>query len=523
MERAGEEDVMLSRPAPPRLAGSLLAAELGGGCRPSARLCLGLPRTGPHGGAAGWGPARCCCCCCWARRPRCPARWEYSLPYTPQSQQCKDPGSEYFEKNINKCCSQCPPGYHVLQGCNSSADTECAPCERNMYTAIWNRARRCFGCSPPCRTELVQTQECTGTQDRICICAANTYCVTKTSQSRCLYCKAHKICGKGYGVSKPGTESRNTECSPCPPGMFSDEESSTASCKLHRDCQSVSVQGNNRSDTVCSESEVDVAVITVSPLTTAPSTRQLPAQSSTFRIPEIRTKAVHQGPSADVSQTIGIIIGLTFLVLLALAVVACFIACRKKAAALSQPFLSPEKQPDKRQRCAGAQSSNGPEQEEQHLLETPGSSSNSLDKSAARINGISIKNTEKKETEKTQQRPITSEGCKHHSGTRPNSASSEHSANGGTQVNVTCIVNVCNSNHNPQFPEQTTSTSMDYGNVPYCAPTEEEIPLSKEENPFKRESEIQILVEAADSLPPNLLFPEGKPFPLSVQDVGMKT
>ncbi|XP_065277527.1 tumor necrosis factor receptor superfamily member 1B [Emys orbicularis] len=438
----------------------------------------------------------------------------YSLSYTRQTPECKDPDSEFFEENINKCCSKCPPGYRVLQSCSSGADTECAPCERNTYTAVWNRARRCLACSPRCNTGFVQTHECTRTQDRICSCSANTYCASKQSHGRCLLCKAHKTCRKGYGVSKPGTNITNTECFPCPPGTFSDEESSTASCKPHRVCQSVSVEGSNTSDTVCGDSEVDVAVIATSPHTTTPSTGQLTAESSVSGTNEIKTNAVQQGLSPDVSQTIGIIVGLTFLVLIVVAGVACCIVSRKKA-----PDL---KQPDKRPRDTGAQSASSPKQEEQHLLETPGSSSSSLDNTASRISVISIKNTEKKETEGTQQRRMTSEGCNHHSGARPGSASSEHSASGGTQVNVTCIVNLCNSNHNPQFPEPTTSTTTDYENVPYCTPTEEEIPLSKEENPLKRKSEIQISVEAADSLPPSLLFPDGKPFPLSVQDAGMK-
>ncbi|KAM9115805.1 tumor necrosis factor receptor superfamily member 1B [Pangshura tecta] len=430
-------------------------------------------------------------------------RKNYLLPYTWHTPECKDPDFEYFQENINKCCSKCSPGYRMLQSCNSSADTQCAPCDENTYTALWSRARRCFGCSPSCNTGLMQTQECTRTHDRICSCPANTYCFSKQSYGRCLLCKAHKTCEKGYGVSKPGTDVMNTECSPCPPGTFSDEESSTAFCKPHSVCQSVSVAGNNTSDTVCSDS-----AIATSPHAPTPSASQPTAASS------IKTDAVQQGLSPDVSQTIGIIVGLTCLVLIVVAGVACCIVSRKRGKIHGQP--------EKRPRDTGAQSASAPKQEEQHLLETPGSSSSSLDNTASGISIISIKNATKKETERPQQRHVTSEACNHHNGARPGSASSEHSASGGTQVNVTCIVNLCNSNHSPQFPEPTTSTTTDYENVPYCTPTAEEIPLSKEENPLKRESEIQISVEAADSLPPSLSFPEVKPFPLSVQDAGMK-
>lgn len=101
-------------------------------------------------------------------------------------------------------------------------------------------------------------------------------------------------------------------------------------------------------------------------------------------------------------------------------------------------------------------------------------------------------------------------------------SSAEHSGNGGTQVNVTCIVKVCNPDCGSQFPEQASPTSMDYGNIHYYSPTGEEIPLSKEENSMKKETEIHISVEAKDNLLQDLLTEEKK-FPLGVQDVGMKT
>lgn len=98
----------------------------------------------------------------------------------------------------------------------------------------------------------------------------------------------------------------------------------------------------------------------------------------------------------------------------------------------------------------------------------------------------------------------------------------EHSGNGGTQVNVTCIVKVCSPDCSSQLPEQTSSTSMDYGNAPYYSPTREEIPLSKEENPLKKETEIKSSVENEDNLLQDLLSEEKK-FPLGIQDAGMKT
>ncbi|KAM6046202.1 tumor necrosis factor receptor superfamily member 1B isoform 2-T2 [Theristicus caerulescens] len=400
---------------------------------------------------------------------------EYSLPYIPQFAQCKDPSTEFYEEELNKCCSQCPPGQYKTASCSHTVDTKCSPCRSNTYTAIWNRSPQCFACSPPCRK---------------------------------------------------GTDSTDTECKPCPPGTFSHEESYDTSCIPHTVCKSVAVPGNSINDTVCSES--GPAVATVLPHTVL---NLLPTQSlASNNKPEIVTRPVVLNSAPDVSHIIGSVAGPLLLVLIITILGYCLVS-KKKALVYSpptteadSPFSPTEKQCDKKVRNTGSQNSSSSEQEEQHLLETSGSSSSSLNNPAgsARVSVVSNKNNEKKETEGFQQQHSAAEGCKLHSGDRHNSAGSEHSGNGGTQVNVTCIVKVCSPDCSSQFPEQTSSTSTDYGNAPYSSPTGEEIPLSKEENPLKKETEIQISVENEDNLLQELL-PEEKKFPLGIQDSGMKT
>ncbi|NXG32840.1 TNR1B factor, partial [Dromaius novaehollandiae] len=453
---------------------------------------------------------------------------EYSLPYTPQFAQCKDPSREFYEERLNKCCSQCPPGQYKLESCTDSMDTQCSPCGPNSYTAIWNRSPQCFACLSPCRKGFVQVQTCTKSQDRICSCPPNEYCFSKI-YGHCKICRVHKKCGKGYRVSKRGTDSTDTECKPCPPGTFSDEESYNTSCTPHTVCKSVAIPGNSMNDTVCSHSVI--ALATALPRTVV---KPIPTQSSTSNRPEILTRPVVLNAAPDMSHIIGSVTGPLLLVLIITVLGYCLVSKKKgKIHArlmfciflqMFQPFSPTEKQCDKKIRNTGSQNSSNSEQEEQHLLETPGSSSSSLNNPAgsARVSVISNKNGEKKEMEGFQQQYSATEGCKLHSGGRHNSASSEHSGNGGTQVNVTCIVKVCNSDCSSQFPEQTSSTSMDYGNAPHYSPTGEEIPLSKEENPLKKETEIQISVETKDNLLQDLL-PEEKKFPLGIQDVGMKT
>lgn len=91
-----------------------------------------------------------------------------------------------------------------------------------------------------------------------------------------------------------------------------------------------------------------------------------------------------------------------------------------------QPFSPTEKQCDKKVRNTGLQNSSSSEHEEQHLLQTFGASSSSLNNptGSARVSVISNKNNEKKKTEGFQQQHSAAEGCKHHSRDRHNSASS---------------------------------------------------------------------------------------------------
>ncbi|KFW67954.1 Tumor necrosis factor receptor superfamily member 1B, partial [Pygoscelis adeliae] len=432
---------------------------------------------------------------------------EYSLPYTPQYAQCKDPSTQFYEEELNKCCSQCPPGQYKTESCSHRVDTKCSPCRANTYTAIWNRSPQCFACSPPCRKGFVQNQTCTKSQDRICSCPPNEYCISKIYEY-CKICKVHKKCGKGYRVSRKGTDSADTECKPCPPGTFSHEESYDTSCIPHTVCKSVAIPGNSINDTVCSDS--GTAAATVLPHTIL---NLLLTQSSASNKPEIITRPVILNSVPDMSYIIASVAGPLLFVLI-IAILGYCLVSKKKALVYSPPTTeadSVKKQCDKKVRNTGSQNSSSSEQEEQRLLETSGSSSSSLSNptGSARVNVV------------TKQRSAA-EGCKLHSGERHNSASSEHSGNGGTQVNVTCIVKVCSPDCSSQFPEQTSSTSMDYGNAPYYSPTGEEIPLSKEENPLKKETEIQISVENEDNLLQDLL-PEEKKFPLGIQDAGMKT
>ena len=85
----------------------------------------------------------------------------------------------------------------------------------------------------------------------------------------------------------------------------------------------------------------------------------------------------------------------------------------------------------------------------------------------------------------------------------------------GTQVNVTCIVNVCsNSGHGSQCPSQTSSTAGDTDASPSDSLKDEQVPFSKEECPCQSQS------GASETLLQN---PEEKPLPLGVPEGGVKS
>ncbi|XP_063033020.1 tumor necrosis factor receptor superfamily member 1B [Melospiza melodia melodia] len=447
---------------------------------------------------------------------------EYSLPYTPQlAQRCNDPSTEFYDEELDKCCSQCPPGQYRTGSCSHTTDTKCSPCRPKTYTAIWNHSPQCFACSAPCRKGLVQNQTCTRSQDRICSCPPHKYCVSRLDEY-CEVCRTHKKCGKGYRVSRRGTDSTDTKCEPCPPGTFSPEESYNTSCIPHTVCKSVAVPGNSRNDTVCSDS----GTATVLPHTIW---NLLVTQSPVSHKAEIITQPVTLNSVSDLSHITGAVAGPLLLILI-IAILGYFLVSKIKAPVYSaaateagSPFPPPEKQCDKKVRDAGLQNSRSSEQEQQHLLETSGSSSSILKPTGSATSSvISKENDENKNSGGFQQQHSPPEGSKFLSGDRHSSASSEHSGNGGTQVNVTCIVKFCRPDCSSQCPEQINSTVRDNGHTPWGSPTGEETLPSKEENALNKETEIHIAVENEDNLLQDLL-PEEKKVPLGIQDAGMKT
>uniref|UniRef100_A0A8C6XPZ6 TNFR-Cys domain-containing protein n=1 Tax=Naja naja TaxID=35670 RepID=A0A8C6XPZ6_NAJNA len=417
------------------------------------------------------------------------------LPYT-SSQGCHNPREEYYDDNIEKCCSLCAPGFRVHQKCDNRVNTQCIPCGEGLFNRVWSRARRCFSCSPPCKEGFVEEKRCTSTQDRVCWCPAGHFCSSLVS-GKCYHCQLYQKCQMGYGVLQAGTRETDVECAPCQPGTFSDHESHQNVCTPHRTCQSVLVPGNSTHNTVCGNPgrQVDPETTTTPQLTT--TTKRL-----LWRLGTERPTFNQQHPLAQTGQ----IVGMTAIPVVLVALI-CFIVFRKsgqkcflKWGEKKQPFLPAEKFP-----VQWSQEPTSVGQEKDSLLQMSPSgfwdSPAGGEKSSETNNG----DPPKLEMDNIQQRSVSSKTC----------CSTADSAgivgNGKAQVNVSCVVSICNSGHSLALKP---SGMAETGRPP-------DPPLSQEETTTRIESGRAVAVEVEDTS--DFLDPcVEKPLPFSVQDVGMK-
>ncbi|XP_077007370.1 tumor necrosis factor receptor superfamily member 1B isoform X2 [Tamandua tetradactyla] len=475
----------------------------------------------------------------WAAGLAVPAQVAFP-PYASQlGSTCQE--TEYYDKTAQMCCSKCPPGQHIQEFCTRTSDTVCAPCEDSTYTELWNWVSECLSCGSRCSSDQVETQACTRKQNRICTCKEGWYC-TLLRQEGCRRCTPLRKCRPGFGVARPGEATSDVVCAPCTSGTFSDTTSSTDTCRPHRTCSLVAIPGNASMDTVCRSgapilTEVQKPDSTSQPGSTKsqhvePSPGSTTALSGTLE-PSIGPRPPVEGLSTgNITVPIGLIVGLTALGLLVIGLVNCVIVTQKKKKPLlclqgeaKVPHLPVEK------------SRPGPEQ--QHLLTTaPSSSSSSLESSASAA--------DRREASRNQQAPGTEKasgpgeaqascsssglspcmaGAELDCVTHPciaspalpqaNACDDEHEPSHGTQVNVTCIVNVCSSSeHGSQCPSQASPTVRNMDTSPSGSPKNEQVPFSKEERPFR----------SPPCAPESLLqSPEEKPLPLGVPDAGMKS
>ncbi|XP_035237197.1 tumor necrosis factor receptor superfamily member 14-like [Anguilla anguilla] len=178
-------------------------------------------------------------------------------------------GSAEYEIN-GECCPRCTPGTHVHEHCTKFGSTSCVPCAQKTFIDVPSNLPECLPCRmcDPGYSALKIVRECTPTSDTVCGPLEHHYC-TKTDYKGCTFAQKHTICRHGQFIIRNGTTSANTKCGDCPDKTFSNE-SSSAYCKPHTDCQSLGMQettaGTNTLDSECGPRNIPVSIVIVSAL-----------------------------------------------------------------------------------------------------------------------------------------------------------------------------------------------------------------------------------------------------------------
>ncbi|NXD00126.1 TNR8 factor, partial [Certhia familiaris] len=139
----------------------------------------------------------------------------------------------FYDETSQNCCYQCPSGYVKKKACPQDPAEDCMTCGPDQYLNNASQNPRCDACvSCSKEPDLVEKQPCSFNSRRICECRPGLFC-RMTVENTCTRCQHHSACKPGFGVKIKGTSTNDVTCEECPPGTFSDQNSSTDICKPH--------------------------------------------------------------------------------------------------------------------------------------------------------------------------------------------------------------------------------------------------------------------------------------------------
>ncbi|NXC82536.1 TNR1B factor, partial [Cercotrichas coryphoeus] len=138
-----------------------------------------------------------------------------------------------YDETSQNCCYQCPSGYVKKKACPQDPVEDCMTCGPDQYLSNKYQKPQCDACvSCSKELDLVETQPCSLLSGRVCECRPGLFCQLSV-QDTCSRCQHHSACRPGFGVKTRGTSTNDVTCEECPPGTFSDQNSSTDICKPH--------------------------------------------------------------------------------------------------------------------------------------------------------------------------------------------------------------------------------------------------------------------------------------------------
>ncbi|XP_072773492.1 tumor necrosis factor receptor superfamily member 8 [Taeniopygia guttata] len=161
----------------------------------------------------------------------------------------------FYDETSQNCCYQCPSGYVKKKACPQDPAEDCMTCGPDQYLNNKFQKPQCDACvSCPKELDLVEKQPCSLHSGRVCECRPGLFCQLSVVHS-CSRCQPHSACRPGFGVRVRGTSTNDVTCEECPPGTFSDQNSSTDICKPHTNCAKLNKvmlrKGNATHDQVC--------------------------------------------------------------------------------------------------------------------------------------------------------------------------------------------------------------------------------------------------------------------------------
>ncbi|NXR57308.1 TNR8 factor, partial [Rhadina sibilatrix] len=161
----------------------------------------------------------------------------------------------FYDEASQNCCYQCPSGYIKKKACPRDPAEDCMTCGPDQYLDDVSPKPRCDACVSCSKDpDLVEKQPCSFNSSRTCECRPGLFCQT-TAKHTCTRCQHHSACKPGFGVKIRGTSTNDVTCEECPPGTFSDQNSSADICRPHTNCAKLNKvtlrKGNATHDQVC--------------------------------------------------------------------------------------------------------------------------------------------------------------------------------------------------------------------------------------------------------------------------------
>ncbi|NXP09444.1 TNR11 factor, partial [Thinocorus orbignyianus] len=164
--------------------------------------------------------------------------------------------SEQHYEYSGRCCTKCEPGKYMSARCTGTSDSVCQPCGPNEYMDVWNEEDKCL-LHKICDQgkALREVNPGNSTFQRQCACTVGYHW-----NEDCDCCQRNTICAPGFGAEHPVQQDKDTTCTPCPRGYFSEVASSTDKCKPWTNCTALGtaeiMAGTDKSDAICTERKV---------------------------------------------------------------------------------------------------------------------------------------------------------------------------------------------------------------------------------------------------------------------------